>query len=101
MVIENIKRRDNRTELTAGRDRRLGQRGRRAVRPLTLTTVAVSSPSRSSVGISGELLPPVRDQRWGIALGASLLVSLTIVPVLAYWFPLGQRSKVVTDPDAP
>ena len=51
----------------------------------TLATVAVFLPIAFVGGITGELFTPF-SVAVTIALLASLLVSLTIVPVLAYWF---------------
>ena len=100
VVIENIKRRDTGPELTPDAIVASVREVAGAVTASTLTTVAVFVPLALVGGISGELLRPFAITV-GIALGASLLVSLTIVPVLAYWFlRSAKRSKVVTDPDA-
>ena len=56
-----------------------------AVTASTLTTVAVFLPVAIVSGITGELFRPF-SITVGIALAGSLLVSMTIVPVLAYWF---------------
>ena len=56
-----------------------------AVTASTLTTVAVFLPVAIVSGITGELFRPF-SITVAIALVASLLVSMTIVPVLAYWF---------------
>ncbi|WP_199727230.1 efflux RND transporter permease subunit [Cryobacterium tepidiphilum] len=85
VVIENIKR-----HLVAGRDR--AQTIIEAVREVagaitasTITTVTVFLPISFVGGSTGELFRPFA-LTVTIALLASLLVALTIVPVLAYWF---------------
>ena len=99
VVIENIKR-----HLTDGGDR--GEVIVRAVREVagaitasTVTTVAVFLPMAFVGGMVGELFRPFAFTVT-IALVASLFVSLTIVPVLAYWFlrtgPSRRRRGFVT-----
>ncbi len=96
VVIENIKRH-------AGHTHRLQMDSivssvkevAGAVTASTLTTIAVFLPVASVSGTTGELFRPFAATV-AIALGASLLVSLTIVPLLAFWFmrgkkPLGER----------
>ena len=56
-----------------------------AITASTITTVAVFLPIALVSGLVGELFRPFAFTV-SIALLASLLVSLTIVPVLAYWF---------------
>ncbi len=56
-----------------------------AVTASTLTTVAVFLPVALVSGVTGELFKPF-SVTVAIALVASLLVSMTIVPVLAFWF---------------
>ncbi|MEV4318181.1 efflux RND transporter permease subunit [Actinocrispum sp. NPDC049592] len=56
-----------------------------AVTSSTLTTVAVFLPIAFVGGLVGELFSPFAVTIT-VALLASLLVSLTVVPVLAYWF---------------
>ena len=56
-----------------------------AVTASTLTTVAVFSPIALVGGLVGQLFAPFAITVT-VALVASLLVSLTIIPVLAYWF---------------
>jgi len=56
-----------------------------AITSSTLATVAVFLPIALVSGLVGELFRPFAFTV-AIALLASLLVSLTIVPVLAYWF---------------
>jgi HAE1 family hydrophobic/amphiphilic exporter-1 len=85
VVLENIKRHlasgeDKRTAILTGVKEVAG-----AVTASTLTTVAVFLPIALVGGIVGQFFGP-----FGLtvtaALLASLIVSLTIVPVLAYWF---------------
>jgi multidrug efflux pump subunit AcrB len=86
VVIENIKRRDTGTApLTPDAIVASVREVAGAVTASTLTTVAVFAPVAVVSGITGELFRPF-STTVAIALGASLLVSLTIVPVLAYWF---------------
>nr|WP_156002379.1 efflux RND transporter permease subunit [Streptomonospora sp. PA3] len=56
-----------------------------AITSATLTTMAVFLPIGFVGGQTGELFRPFAVTV-SLALGASLLVSLTIIPVLAYWF---------------
>lgn len=56
-----------------------------AVTASTLTTVAVFAPIAFVGGMVGELFGPF-SMTVTVALLASLVVSLTVVPVLAYWF---------------
>ena len=73
-----------------------------AVTASTLTTVAVFLPLAFVGDVTGELFRPFA-LTVTIALAASLFVSLTIVPVLAYWF-LGSKKPVAaagaTSPEA-
>ena len=85
VVLENIKR-----HLAYGeaKDRAVLDGVREvagAVTASTLTTVAVFLPIAFVSGIAGELFAPF-SITVSVALVASLLVSLTVVPVLAYWF---------------
>lgn len=85
VVIENIKR-----HLVPGSDRATVivdavREVAGAVTASTATTVAVFLPLAFVGDITGELFRPFA-LTVTIALAASLLVSLTIVPVLAYWF---------------
>ncbi|GLU47739.1 efflux RND transporter permease subunit [Nocardiopsis ansamitocini] len=66
-----------------------------AITSATLTTIAVFLPVGFVGGQVGELFRPFAVTV-SIALAASLLVSLTIIPVLAYWF---MRPKVVPPED--
>jgi multidrug efflux pump subunit AcrB len=89
VVVENIKRRDlgHRT-LTPGDVLASVKEVAGAVTASTLTTVTVFAPVAIVSGVVGELFRPFAITV-AVALGASLLVSLTIVPVLAYWFLRG------------
>jgi multidrug efflux pump subunit AcrB len=85
VVIENIKR-----HLIWGADRaetivRAVREVAGAITASTITTVTVFLPISFVGGSTGELFRPFA-LTVTIALLASLLVSLTIVPVLAYWF---------------
>ncbi|WP_400997080.1 efflux RND transporter permease subunit [Agromyces sp. GXQ0307] len=85
VVIENIKR-----HLVAGVDKastivHAVREVAGAITASTITTVAVFLPIALVEGVTGELFRPF-SLTVAIALLASLLVSLTIVPVLAYWF---------------
>src|SRR5215207_3989744 len=86
VVVENIKRRaaGHRT-LTTGDVLASVKEVAGAVTASTLTTVTVFAPVAIVSGVVGELFRPFAITV-AVALGASLLVSLTIVPVLAYWF---------------
>ncbi|MCQ1949640.1 efflux RND transporter permease subunit [Arthrobacter sp. zg-Y859] len=97
VVIENIKR-----HLGYGEDKRSAiltavREVAGAVTASTLTTVAVFAPIAFVGGLAGELFRPFAVTTT-LALLASLLVSLTIVPVLAYWFL--KSSPPVADPAA-
>jgi HAE1 family hydrophobic/amphiphilic exporter-1 len=90
VVIENIKR-----HLDTGQDKSDAVLGgvrevAGAITASTITTVAVFLPIAFVGGIAGELFRPFA-LTVTIALLASLLVALTIVPVLAYWFLRPQR----------
>lgn len=89
VVLENIKR-----HLSYGEARRSAiltgvREVAGAVTASTLTTVAVFAPIAIVGGMVGELFAPFAITVT-VALLASLVVSLTVVPVLAYWF-LGTR----------
>jgi multidrug efflux pump subunit AcrB len=86
VVVENIKRRaaGHRT-LTTGDILASVKEVAGAVTASTLTTVTVFAPVAIVSGVVGELFRPFAITV-AVALGASLLVSMTIVPVLAYWF---------------
>ncbi|AHH94917.1 efflux RND transporter permease subunit [Kutzneria albida] len=85
VVLENIKR-----HLSYGEDKKRAvidgvREVAGAVTASTLTTVAVFAPIAVVGGLVGELFAPF-GLTVTVALLASLLVALTIVPVLAYWF---------------
>jgi HAE1 family hydrophobic/amphiphilic exporter-1 len=97
VVIENIKRHlsfgDNRT----GPQRVASilsavQEVAGAITASTVTTVAVFLPIAFVGDVTGELFRPFA-LTVTIALLASLLVALTIVPVLAYWFLRAPKAK--------
>lgn len=85
VVIENITRRRGSGGLTIEGVRASVAQVAGAVTASTLTTVAVFLPVAFVGGVSGELFRPFAVTV-SVALLASLVVSLTIVPVLAYWF---------------
>ncbi|MEO7147146.1 MAG: efflux RND transporter permease subunit, partial [Terrimesophilobacter sp.] len=89
--IENIKR-----HLGLGEEKRAAilagvKEVAAAITASTVTTVAVFLPLALVGDITGELFRPFA-LTVTIALGASLFVSLTIVPVLAYWFLGGVKA---------
>ncbi|MFC8303200.1 efflux RND transporter permease subunit [Specibacter sp. NPDC057265] len=100
VVIENIKR-----HLSYGEDKKqailtaIGEVAA-AITASTLTTVAVFLPIAFVGSLAGELFRPFA-LTVTMALVASLLVSLTIVPVLAYWFlkstPVGAPAAAPDD----
>ncbi|MFB9547447.1 efflux RND transporter permease subunit, partial [Micromonospora sagamiensis] len=90
VVLENIKR-----HLEYGEPKRQAiltavREVSGAVTASTLTTVAVFAPIALVGGFVGQLFAPFAITVT-VALLASLLVSLTVIPVLAYWFlkPVG------------
>jgi multidrug efflux pump subunit AcrB len=93
VVVENIKRRDlgHRT-LTPNDVLASVKEVAGAVTASTLTTVTVFAPVAIVSGVVGELFRPFAITV-AVALGASLLVSMTIVPVLAYWFLRGGAGR--------
>ncbi|MFC4223949.1 efflux RND transporter permease subunit [Lysinibacter cavernae] len=92
VVIENITRHlrdgDNREQSIVAAVREVAG----AITASTVTTVAVFLPIAFVAGMTGELFRPFA-MTVTIALLASLLVSLTIVPVLAYWFLKPERRR--------
>ncbi|MFI1992262.1 efflux RND transporter permease subunit [Actinoplanes sp. NPDC020271] len=93
VVLENIKR-----HLGYGEDRRHAiitavREVATAVTSSTLTTVAVFLPIAFVSGLVGELFGSF-SITVTVAMLASLFVSLTVVPALAYWF---LKSPVVTE----
>jgi HAE1 family hydrophobic/amphiphilic exporter-1 len=92
VVIENIKR-----QLVPGADRavtivRAVREVAGAITASTITTVAVFLPLAFVGDVTGELFRPFA-LTVTIALLSSLLVALTIVPVLAYWFLRAPRAR--------
>lgn len=85
VVIENIKRHLDAGEERAGTIVRAVREVAGAITASTITTVAVFLPISFVGGTTGELFRPFA-LTVSIALLASLIVALTIVPVLAYWF---------------
>ncbi|WP_250447295.1 efflux RND transporter permease subunit [Actinotalea sp. C106] len=85
VVIENIKRHlsygEAKGEAVLGAVREVGG----AITSSTVATVAVFVPIGLVGGVVGELFRPFA-MTVAIAMGASLFVALTIVPVLAFWF---------------
>ncbi len=67
-----------------------------AITSATITTVAVFLPVALVGGVVGELFRPF-SLSFTIALLASLIVSLTIVPVLAYWFLKAPKTEVSSE----
>lgn len=103
VVVENIRR-----HLGMGQDRRTAiLEGTRevstAVTASTLVSVAVFLPIAFVGGLAGELFRPFAVTTT-IALLASLLVALTIVPVLCWWFlraPRAGAEAATADDDRP
>jgi HAE1 family hydrophobic/amphiphilic exporter-1 len=105
VVIENIKR-----HLSLGEEKKPAiltavREVATAITASTATTVAVFLPLALVSDVTGELFRPFA-LTITIALLASLLVSLTIVPVLAYWFlkapkPTGVRESAEDELDKP
>ena len=67
-----------------------------AITSATITTVAVFLPIATVGGLIGQLFRPF-SLTFTIALLSSLLVSLTIVPVLAYWFMKAKVAETADD----
>jgi HAE1 family hydrophobic/amphiphilic exporter-1 len=97
VVIENIKR-----HLSYGEMKRVAIVGAvkevgGAIAASTICTVAVFAPIGFTTGMVGELFRPFA-LTVTIAMLSSLIVALTIVPVLAYWFV--KRPVVIDAADA-
>ncbi|GAB6939738.1 efflux RND transporter permease subunit [Isoptericola variabilis] len=95
VVIENIKR-----HLSYGEDKKAAiltavREVGGAITASTISTVAVFLPIALVGGMVGELFRPFA-MTVAIAMLASLVVALTIVPVLAYWFV--KAPTVAADP---
>ncbi|MBB5832709.1 efflux RND transporter permease subunit [Brachybacterium aquaticum] len=69
-----------------------------AITASTLATVVVFLPIAVVAGMAGELFRPFA-LTVGIAMLSSLLVALTIVPVLAYWFLRPPKGHEDVDPE--
>jgi len=105
VVVENIKR-----HLTLGEEKMQAiligvKEVAGAITAATATTIAVFLPVALVGDITGELFRPFALTT-AIALAASLFVSLTIVPVLSYWFlrapgqKKARRARRAADEDA-
>ena len=95
VVIENIKRHIGLGEHKLVAIQTAVKEVASAITASTVTTVAVFLPLALVGDITGELFRPFA-LTVTIALAASLFVSLTIVPVLAYWF-LGKKVTPVPE----
>lgn len=99
VVIENIKR-----HLSYGEDKKSAiltavREVGGAIASSTICTVAVFAPIALVGGMVGELFRPFAVTV-AIAMLASLLVALTIVPVLAYWFVKAPTVAVAPEEEA-
>ncbi|MEO5994238.1 MAG: efflux RND transporter permease subunit, partial [Arthrobacter sp.] len=99
VVIENIKRHLSYGEAKITAIQTSIREVAGAITASTLTTVAVFLPIAFVAGLAGELFRPFA-LTVTIALLSSLLVSLTIVPVLAYWFLRNPANSPGADRDA-
>ncbi|MFB6612360.1 efflux RND transporter permease subunit [Agromyces sp. NPDC056379] len=99
VVIENLKRRHTGVPMTTASALAAVREVAGAVTASTITTVAVFLPVAFVGGTIGELFRPFAVTVT-LALLASLLVSLTIVPVLAYWFMGGRSAKAADEAEA-
>jgi HAE1 family hydrophobic/amphiphilic exporter-1 len=99
VIIENIKRHQSLGHV--GRSAIIGavKEVAGAVTSSTLTTVAVFLPMGLVSGQVGEMFRPFAVTV-AIALIASLIVSMTVVPVLASWF-MRVKTSVPMQPEAP
>ena len=93
VVIENISRRRGTGPLTPEAVVASVRQVAGAITASTLTTVAVFLPIALVSGIAGQLFRPFAVTV-SVALLASLVVALTIVPVLAYLFLRNRPAKV-------
>src|SRR5699024_3969592 len=102
VVIENIRRRQGTTDLTVEDIVSSVRQVAGAITASTLTTVAVFLPIAFVDGIAGQLFRPF-SVTVSLALLASLVVALTIVPVFSYWVlrrspkPLSPTRQAATD----
>ncbi len=92
VVIENIKRHLSYGEAKVQAILAAVREVAGAITSSTLTTVAVFLPIAMVGGMVGELFAPFA-LTVTIAMLSSLLVALTIVPVLSYWFLRADRSR--------
>ena len=101
VVIENISRRRGTGELSIEGVVASVRQVAGAITASTLTTVAVFLPIAFVSGVAGQLFRPFAVTVT-IALLASLVVALTIVPVLAFWFLRNRPAKAgseLSDPE--
>ena len=102
VVIENIRRRQGTSDLTIADIVASVKQVAGAITASTLTTVAVFLPIAFVDGIAGQLFRPF-SVTVTLALLASLLVALTIVPVFSYWVlrrspkPLSPKRQAAAD----
>ncbi|MBX3195317.1 MAG: efflux RND transporter permease subunit [Microbacteriaceae bacterium] len=94
VVIENIKRHLGLGESKLDAIKAGVREVATAVTASTVTTVAVFLPLALVSDLTGELFRPFA-LTVTIALAASLFVSLTIVPVLAYWFLKSPKPETI------
>ncbi len=99
VVIENITRHAERRAPTPADIVTSVKQVAGAITASTLTTVAVFLPIAFVSGLTGQLFRPFAITVT-IALLASLVVALTIVPVLAYWFLKNRAAKQLAAADA-
>lgn len=92
VVIENISRRRGSGPLTIESVVASVRQVAGAITASTLTTVAVFLPIAFVSGMAGQLFRPFAITVT-IALLASLVVALTVVPVLAFWFMRNRPAK--------
>lgn len=92
VVIENISRRRGGGPLTIEAVVASVRQVAGAITASTLTTVAVFLPIAFVSGMAGQMFRPFAVTVT-IALLASLVVALTVVPVLAYWFMRNRPAK--------
>ncbi|MFG2191223.1 efflux RND transporter permease subunit [Streptomyces sp. NPDC048639] len=98
VVLENIKR-----HLSYGEERQRAildavKEVSGAITSSTLTTVAVFLPIGVVGGMTGALFGPF-SLTVTVALLASLIVSLTVVPVLSFWFLRAPKGSAGMDPE--
>ncbi|GAA3622211.1 hypothetical protein GCM10022236_25710 [Microlunatus ginsengisoli] len=93
VVLENIKRHNTgHADLTAADIVESVREVAGAVTASTATTIAVFLPVAIVSGVTGELFRPFAITV-AVALIASLVVSMSVVPVLAYWFLRRRRRQ--------